>query len=213
VPAMRNPIRPKNLRLRFLPYIAIGIAVVALRRPSAAGFAMGLPLVLAGAALRTWGTGFLVKTDELTIAGPYAHLRHPLYLGTLLVATGFALILGGVWSLALLAFLWPWFAFHYFPRKERAESARLAARHGEAFARYRDAVPALWPRLQPYRPGHRPGPVAGASSAGAMGEASRAAQTGTWRLDRYSENNELGTLLAILGGLALLVARTVWGAT
>lgn len=196
---MRNPIRLKNLRLRFLPYILIGVAVVAWRRPPCEGFVLGVPVVLAGAALRSWAAGHLVKNDALTTTGPYARLRHPLYLGTLLVATGFALILGGLVTVAVLAFVWPWFALHYFPRKELAESMRLAALHGEAFARYRAAVPALWPRRR----------SAGSDTA-STGAAGPPPDSG-WRIDRYSDNNELGTLLAIAAGLLVLSLRAGWG--
>lgn len=196
---MRNPIRLKNFRLRFLPYFLIGIAVVAFRRPPLEGFALGVPLVLTGGVLRSWAAGHLVKNDSLTTTGPYAHLRHPLYLGTLLVATGFALILGGVWALGVLAFVWPWFALHYFPRKELAESMRLAALHGDAFARYRAAVPALWPRWR------------SAGSVAVSTEAAGPPPDSGWRIDRYSDNNELGTLLAIAAGLLVLSLRAGWG--
>lgn len=195
---MRNPIRLKNFRLRFLPYFLIGIAVVAFRRPPLEGFALGVPLVLTGGVLRSWAAGHLVKNDSLTTTGPYAHLRHPLYLGTLLVATGFALILGGVWALGVLAFVWPWFALHYFPRKELAESVRLAALHGEAFAGYRAAVPALWPRWRAFDAAI---PPTGMRGAGAVTR---------WRLERYSDNNELGTVLAIVAALLLLCLRAGW---
>lgn len=195
---MRNPIRLKNFRLRFLPYFLIGIVVVALRRPPVEGFVLGTPFLLVGTALRSWAAGHLVKNDSLTRTGPYAHLRHPLYLGTLLVATGFALILGGYHSLAALAFVWPWFGFHYFPRKELAESMRLSALHGEAFTDYRAAVPALWPRLRAVDTAR--------SRAGMRGPRS----TTAWRLDRYSDNNELGTLLAIAAALLLLSVRAAW---
>ena len=147
------------------------------------------PLIAAGAALRGWGAGHLVKNDALTTTGPYAHLRHPLYLGTLLIATGFALLLGGYWSLALLAALWPWFALGYFPRKERLESARLSALYGDAFERYRAAVPALWPRWRAWRAPRD------------------AAEPARWRVSRYSDNNELGTLIAIVLALLLLALR------
>ena len=192
---MRNPIRLKNFRIRFLPYIVVGLVILVLREPPPEGWAMGLPFIAGGALLRSWGAGHLVKNDSLTTTGPYAHLRHPLYLGTLVVATGFALLLGGVWSLLLLAVVWPWFAFHYFPRKDHAESARLAALHGAAFVRYRAGVPALWPRARAWRDDRDPA-AHGAEPSSA-----------TWRLERYSDNNELGTVIAILGALLLFGLR------
>jgi protein-S-isoprenylcysteine O-methyltransferase Ste14 len=193
---MRNPIRLKNFRPRYLPYILVGLAILAYRVPPLAGFVLGGPPILVGAALRSWGAGHLVKNDALTTTGPYAHLRHPLYLGTLLVATGFALLLGGVASLALLAVVWPWFALHYFPRKDRVEGARLTALYGEAYERYRAAVPPLWPRW-----------TAWIAPAPASGEPARAA----WQLARYSDNNELGTLIAIVAVWLLFGLRAIWG--
>lgn len=199
VGVMRNPIRLKNFRLRFLPYFVAGFAIIALRDPPLAGFVLGVPPILAGAALRSFAAGHLVKNDALATTGPYAHLRHPLYLGTLLVATGFALLVGGFLSLAVLAAVWPWFAFQYFPRKDRVECARLAALHGEVFARYRAAVPALWPRLRAWRDGLDPG------------RDDRNAPRSRWQLARYSDNNELGTLIAIGAALLLFWARAHWG--
>ncbi|MFO0689308.1 MAG: methyltransferase [Myxococcota bacterium] len=197
---MRNPIRLKNLSLRFLPYFAIGAMVVVFRRPPLEGFVLGVPFILAGIVLRGWAAGHLVKNDALTTTGPYAHLRHPLYLGTLLVATGFGLVLGGYWAAAVLAFVWPWFALHYFPRKELAESMRLAALHGEAFDRYRAAVPALWPHWR------------AADEAMAAGGMQPPDATSDWQLSRYSDNNELGTLLAVVAALLVLSLRAAWGA-
>ena len=182
---MRNPIRLKNLNARFLPFYLIGLAILLFRPPQSEGFAIALPLIATGAALRGWGAGHLVKNARLTTSGPYAHLRHPLYLGTLMAATGFAIWVGGLMTLAMLAVVWPWFAFHYFPRKELGESARLEATYGERFARYRQDVPALWPRWRPFR---------------GQGETGKAE---SWKLDRYSDNNELGTFLALTFGVAL----------
>ena len=63
--------------------------------------------------------------------------------------------------------------------------------YGEAFARYRGAVPALWPRLTAWRaPMEGPPP--------------------SWSLERYSENNELGTLLGLAAVVALFSLRAVW---
>ena len=190
---MRNPIRLKNFNVRFLPLYVVGLVILVVHPPRPYALALALPLILLGLAIRSWGAGHLVKNHALTLTGPYAHLRHPLYAGTILIATGFALILGGWLSLLLLGAIWPWFALHYFPRKDRSESARLEALYGDAFVRYRDAVPALWPRLAGWD---------GAAAAAGDGVAPRG-----WRLVRYSDNNELGTLLAVLAGVLVFWLR------
>lgn len=191
---MRNPIRLKNVRARFIPfYLAAGL-LLWLVEPNPRAYGVGLVAVLAGAALRSWGAGHLVKTDELTVTGPYARVRHPLYVGTLLVATGFALIVGSWPAAVALALFLPWFFLRYYPRKEESESRRLEERFGPAFAAYRAAVPALIPRLTPWTPA--PG-------------VEMPARDGRWRLARYSENNELGTLLALVVGLVAFGIR-VW---
>ncbi len=187
---MRNPIRLKNLNARFLPLYLIGFAILVFRPPRPDAMWVALLLIGLGAVLRGWGAGHLVKNAQLTTSGPYAHLRHPLYLGTILVATGFGVWVGGWLSLGVMGVLWPWFAFHYFPRKERAESARLEAAYGEAFIRYRREVRALWPRLRAW-----PG---GTVSAGRT----------RWAFERYSDNNELGTLLALSLGVLVFWLRS-----
>ena len=198
---MRNPIRLKNLRLRFLPFYAVGIVLLFLVRPGWVEYLLGLSAMVAGAALRTWGAGHLVKTTRLTITGPYAWLRHPLYLGTLLAACGIAIMLGGWASVLLLVLLLPWFFFAYFPRKEETESARLEAIYGDAFSLYRAEVPALLPRRGRWKP---------APETLAAGDADR-----RWSVDRYSDNNELGTLLGLLVCALAFGVRTaiVLGAT
>ncbi len=190
---VRNPIRLKNLRPRFLPfYLVAGVLLLSVR-PEPAAYLAGLAAVLAGALLRTWGAGHLVKSEHLTVTGPYARMRHPLYAGTLLVGVGFALMPGGRLSLAMLAVFLVWFLLAYFPRKERLEAARLEELHGRVFADYRAEVPALIPRLQPWRP------------AGADRQPSDPLR---WSLARYSENNELGTLLGLIAFSICLGLRT-----
>ena len=88
---MRNPVRLKNFNARFLPLYVIGLVILATYSPDARSFGFAAPLWIAGALLRGWGAGHLVKNDALTTTGPYAYLRHPLYLGTILIGTGFAI--------------------------------------------------------------------------------------------------------------------------
>ncbi len=205
---MRNPIRLKNLRLRFLPLYLTGLAILIAFPPEREMLAWAMPLIVLGTCLRSWGAGHLVKNDALTTTGPYAYLRHPLYLGTILVGTGFALAIGGFVSLLVLLALWPWFALHYFPRKERTEGSRLEALYGDRFVRYRAHVPPLLPRFRAWR--DEWAPLDQPRSELSAGAAARVeSEADRWRLDRYSDNNELGTLLAIAFGILLFWLRAI----
>lgn len=194
---MRNPVRLKNLNRRFLPFFALGALAWVFLRPHPMSLLAGACLVAVGCALRGWGAGHLVKNDRLTVTGPYAHLRHPLYAGTLLVGAGFAVIAGGWIALALLALFVPWFFLAYFPRKERVESERLELLYGAPFASYRQAVPALWPKLRGWQPPGNEAPFDDLERR--------------WSPARYVDNNELGTLLALIAGLVLFVLRAQLG--
>jgi protein-S-isoprenylcysteine O-methyltransferase Ste14 len=187
---VRHPFRRKNLSPRLLPLYALAIAGFVLARPSRTSFLLGSVLVAAGAVLRFWGAGYLVKNDLLTLAGPYAHLRHPLYAGTLCLALGFGVIASG-WALVLvLGCFLPLFFLYYFPYKERVESARLERRHGSAYTEYRRAVPALLPSLIPFTPADRD-----------------AASGARWSVQRLRDNDETGTMLGIGVALLLLALR------
>ena len=72
------------------------------RRPShPVAIAWSLALVLPGLALRAAASGTVKKNRELTVTGPYAYTRNPLYLGSMLIAAGFAVALMS-WPVALL---------------------------------------------------------------------------------------------------------------
>jgi hypothetical protein len=184
--SVRNPIRLKNIDRRFLPAACVVALALAASEPSKGSLLAGAALVVAGLTLRTWGAGHLVKRDQLTTTGPYAHLRHPLYAGTLLICGGFGVSLGPAgWLLVALTALW--FSVLYFPAKERRESDLLEQRYGYAYVAYRARVPALVPSS-----------VARAPASGV---------TEHWRLAHYAANNELGTLLGVVVGAALLALR------
>ncbi|MFQ5768181.1 MAG: methyltransferase family protein [Acidobacteriota bacterium] len=182
---------PAILRLAALFFILAYIAARAAPRP--ADFWVGLPLVLAGAGVRMWAAGYLLKSNELAVRGPYAFTRNPLYLGRLLLFTGFVLMarLPLRLNLALGLAGYAVFFFYYLPRKERVEGERLEERHGEAFRRYRAAVPALFPRPIPYRD-----PQAAPQSSG-------------WISARFLRNQEYLMLLLEGGLLVLFGARAL----
>jgi protein-S-isoprenylcysteine O-methyltransferase Ste14 len=80
---------------------AVFLVEVARRPLHPAAIAWSLALVLPGLALRAAASGTVKKNRELTVTGPYAYTRNPLYLGSALIAAGFALALLS-WPVALL---------------------------------------------------------------------------------------------------------------
>ena len=72
------------------------------RAPQPAAIAWSLLLVLPGLWLRAYAAGYVKKNRELTATGPYAYTRNPLYLGSMLIAAGFAVALLS-WPVALAA--------------------------------------------------------------------------------------------------------------
>src|ERR1700759_1468685 len=63
--------------------------------PTARDLLLGLPLVAVGVWLRGYAAGYVKKNAELTVTGPYAYTRNPLYLGSVSIAFGFAVAAGG----------------------------------------------------------------------------------------------------------------------
>jgi len=115
------------------------------RRPlHPAAVAWSLALVLPGLALRAAASGTVKKNLELTVTGPYALTRNPLYLGSALIAAGFALALFS-WPVALL--IAAGFAAVYIPVIASEERFLRATFPG--FDDYCRRVPRFIPRLPP----------------------------------------------------------------
>lgn len=113
----------------------------------------GAALFLLGAALRAAAVRTLRRhfspmvelqpEHRLVREGPYAHLRHPAYLGSLAWALAVPLMLGSL--LGVLAFVGvyaPALAYRIM-----VEERMLAAHFGADWEAYSARVPALWPRL------------------------------------------------------------------
>jgi len=123
---------------------AVYLVEAARRPPNPTAIAWSLVLVLPGLALRAAASGTVKKNRELTVTGPYAYTRNPLYLGSALIAAGFALALLS-WPLALLFVIL--FAAVYIP-VIASEEQFLRAVFPE-FESYCRRVPRFIPRLTP----------------------------------------------------------------
>jgi protein-S-isoprenylcysteine O-methyltransferase Ste14 len=147
-------------------------------RPDARSLVVGLPVSALGLLLRGWATGHVEKNIRLAESGPYAYVRNPLYLGTLLVAAGFA-IASRQWPLAVLFGVV--FVFIYLPAIE-LEEQHLRTLFPQ-FAGYAQRVPALWPMLNPAQRSQR------------------------FRWELYVRNREYQALIGFLVGALYLIVR------
>ena len=136
--------RVKHLRvpLGFL----LAAVYLAFARPTAMTLAVGVPIAFAGLLVRAWAAGHIMKNNRLATTGPYAHTRNPLYFGSFLIASGFAI--AAHWSLLLLVIAF--FVAVYGPTMER-ERANVSGRFPEAYAEWERNVPAFVPRPVPWR--------------------------------------------------------------
>ena len=141
------------------------VVLAALGKPSAFSIAAGLPLAFLGEAVRMWAVGYsgvttrgdTVTAPALVTAGPYAHVRNPLYAGNFLTAVGFAIAYTGKNSAAArlllaggaLATMLAVYAV-IVPHEEEY----LRRTFGEAFDDYVQRVPPIVPRLEPSEPQH-----------------------------------------------------------
>ena len=168
-------------RLRVPSGFLLVIAFGWLARPDLRSLCLGVPVSLAGLVLRAWAAGHLAKNQNLATGGPYAYVRNPLYVGTLVVAAGLV-IASRRWELAVL--FTAVFLLVYLPVIELEEQhlRNLFPNYQE----YAERVPLLIPRVRP---------------ANVRGEHFK------WPL--YRRNEEYNALLGFAAGLAILVWKAI----
>ncbi len=127
-------------RLRVAGGFILLVTFAWVAHPSPRSMVIGVPISFAGLALRGWAAGHLAKDRELATAGPYAYLRNPLYVGTLLVAFGIVLAARNVWLAVLFAAV---FFLVYLPAVE-LEEQHLREIFSD-YAQYAQRVNRFWP--------------------------------------------------------------------
>jgi len=174
-----------RVRLGYL----VAILVLWFAHPDPLSVAGGAAIGFLGLAIRAYAAGYLHKQEVLTVTGPYARTRNPLYFGSSLLAAG-AAVATRSWISALLLVLYFAVVYSVVMRREEGE---LAGRHGEAFRAYARAVPLFFPRLSPARlPGASPG---------------------RFSFAQYRKNHEYQAALGYLLVLAALLVRwRLWAA-
>lgn len=154
--------------------------------PVASLWIIGAIVVAIGEAIRLWAVhhiGAISRTRSdrlgpLVAAGPFAYVRNPLYLGNILLWTGFAIAARLLWLAPVIVVL---LALEYHAIV-RWEERLLAERIGEPYVNYVARVPRWVPSFGARTPRD-------------------AAITFSWRQTLFSER---GTLIAIAAGFVLL---------
>jgi protein-S-isoprenylcysteine O-methyltransferase Ste14 len=162
----------------------LAIAVLYFSRPTPRSILVGALAGVIGLWVRAYAAGYLHKQELLTVTGPYAYTRNPLYLGSAILALG-AGIATRYWISALILIIY--FAVFYSVVMKR-EANELQLRHGASFEAYARAVPLFIPRLTAAK---LPGDLAGSFS-----------------FAQYKKNHEWQAALGFL--FLLFVLLVIW---
>jgi len=151
-------------------------------KPDWLSLGIGAAVAALGVWVRAMASGHVKKNEELAMTGPYAYCRNPLYLGSIIIAAGFAIAARDVWVAAGILLL---FVAIYVP-VIRSEEEFLRARFSQ-YADYERRVPRLLPRTVWLR-----GYAAGFSR------------------ELYLQHREYNALTGAAAMLAALVVRMLW---
>jgi protein-S-isoprenylcysteine O-methyltransferase Ste14 len=134
-----------TVRRRTLFSLLVIVPLVVIARPTLAWYLTGVAFILVGICLRIVASGYLIKSAQLTVGGPFAHMRHPLYVASSLIAMGCCAMSGRWLAFPIVAGL---FVAVYGPTVA-FEERFLGDKFGDAYREYRARVPAVLPRLRP----------------------------------------------------------------
>jgi protein-S-isoprenylcysteine O-methyltransferase Ste14 len=169
-------------RIRVPLSFAFAAVYLWLAQPTLIAMALGMLLVIPGLLLRAVASGHVAKNEQLATSGPYAYTRNPLYLGSLILAVGFAFAARSwIIGIGMVAI----FLAIYLP-VIRSEEEFLRGRFPE-FAEYTTHVPRLLPRLTP---------------------ATRGQATFSW--DLYRKHREYNALLGAAAVFGVLAIKLFW---
>ena len=169
-------------RIRVPLGFAFSLLYLWMARPTSISIVVGALIALPGILLRAVASGHVKKNQELTTSGPYAYTRNPLYLGSAVIAVGFAVAANSLWIFVLLALF---FVAIYLPviRSEEESLRRMFP----GFDEYARQVPRLLPRLRGFR---NPG--------------------GAFSRELYCKHREYNVVVGTVVVMAALLAKLCW---
>jgi protein-S-isoprenylcysteine O-methyltransferase Ste14 len=169
-------------RIRVPLSFAFAIAYIWLAHPTRTSLLAGGLLLLPGLLLRGLASGHVQKDKQLTTSGPYAYTRNPLYLGSIIMAAGFAVAARSWW---IPGFLIAIFVVIYVP--VIAGEERYLRQTFPDYSEYARHVPRFAMRLTRY-----------------------GNQRGEFSSERYWKHREYQAVLGCAGVLAVLAVKLIW---
>ena len=134
-------------RIRFNEILrqGIGLLLVAVcayfARPDTGTVAIGFAMAVAGQVFRIYAAGFIHKNKQLASTGPYALVRHPLYLGNFLILIGFTLSSGNLYvAIGVIVFFLVW-----YPAAIAYEDSKLEGIFEEEWREWSKSIRAIIP--------------------------------------------------------------------
>ncbi len=141
-------VRRRTVFTWLIPLFLLALSLVFHRRDGGwAAYGIGIGFVVLGEIVRFWSAGYIAKDAVIATGGPYAHVRNPLYFGSLLLAVGYGLVSGlGVWGVLFTVVLFLVFHLAAILYEEKF----LTNKFGQPYLDYVQRVPRLlpspWPR-------------------------------------------------------------------
>jgi hypothetical protein len=134
-------------RIRFNEILrqVIGLLLVAVcaqfARPDMGTAAIGLAIAVLGQLFRIYAAGFIHKNKQLASTGPYALVRHPLYLGNFLILFGFTLAAANLYvTIGVILFFLIW-----YPAAIAYEDSKLENIFGDEWRAWSKNIRAIIP--------------------------------------------------------------------
>jgi len=174
-------------RIRVPAGLGLAPLLILAAQPSPRVLMVGAIIAVIGLLIRAWASGYLKKNLELTVSGPYAHTRNPLYLGTFIMGSGIALASGAWWFAALYVAL---YLLIYLPVMI-AEAETLKQLFASEYPDYSRKVPLFVPRATAYQ----------------AGEPHKNNHERRFAWSQYRKHREYRAAIGVAAAFALLVAK------
>jgi protein-S-isoprenylcysteine O-methyltransferase Ste14 len=149
--------RDRLFALRSYTPIPFLLAMIIFAQPTSMTMAIGFVVAAAGECIRFWSVAYAgsltrvtgsVGAPEVIVAGPFSHVRNPLYVGNMLTYVGIGIMSNARFPWLVLGAA-VWFGFQYY-QIVMLEESFLEKEFGATYLEFKSHVPRFIPSLSAY---------------------------------------------------------------